>query len=114
MEKTRNKNLGRLKMVINENRGIRYETIETQSEIEGTLSFNDKRIVLKGRLALEKMTNSWKFGKQIQIVLFGQVLKIEPRSKNNGFDRIEIAIPFEMGKDLFSKFNKIIENDTKN
>lgn len=97
-------------MEINEDRGVKYETVKSEQEIEGTFCFENKRMVLKGILALEKMTNSWKFGKQIQIVLFGKNLKIETRSNNKNYNRIEIAIPFEIGKNLFKQFNQIIEN----
>jgi hypothetical protein len=103
-----------MKEKIKEDRGIKYETIEMEKEIEATCSFEDKRIVFTGILALEKMSNSWKFGKQIQIVLFGKNIKIEHRSRNNGNDRIEIAIPFVLGEELLRKFIRLIDREKEN
>jgi len=87
-----------------------FEIVETEVPIEATASFGDERIVMKGTLALEKMMDSYKWGNQIQIVLFGKEDVIrEARANNKGFNRIEIALPLDVGEKLFSEFSKILE-----
>jgi hypothetical protein len=89
--------------------GVKYEIVESNDKIESTVSMNNDRIIYNGKVAFEKMSGSYKFGKQIQIVVFTKDVKIENRTFNNGFERIEIAIPYELGKIMFKEFIKKID-----
>lgn len=95
-----------MKIKTNEHNGAKYEIVESEKEIEATVCFGDKRIVLQGLLSIEKMSNSYKFGKQIQFVVYGKNIKVESRAINKGFNRIEIAIPFELGEEMIKEFVK--------
>jgi len=93
----------------NSENGVEYDIVETINPVESTCSVADKRIVIDGKVALETMNNSWKFGKQIQIVAYGKVKAVEQRAANRGYDRIEIALPYEVGKELILELAKKLE-----
>lgn len=93
---------------------VDFDIVEavTETPIEATVGIGDERIVVKGNIALEKMTNSNVWGNQIQIVLFGkEAIVREKRANNTGFNRIEIALPMELGKELFEEFNELLKED---
>ena len=94
-----------MKKIKNNKNGVSYDGYETDGHLEATICFGEKRVVIAGKLALENMSGSWKFGKQIQIVLWGNNVKVEQRADNSGFSRVEIAIPYEEGKKLFEAFS---------
>lgn len=98
-------------MEVRQDRGVEYNSVVSDKEIEGSCSYEEKRLIFKGKVSFELMKNSWKFGKQIQVVLFGKDLKFETRSPNANYNRIEIAIPFEIGKKLLEEFGEVLKNE---
>lgn len=80
------------------------ELSTTKTVVEGTASFRDKRIVFKGRFTIDRTKCSWKFGNQIQFVLWcREPIKIEQRAQNDGYNRIEIAMSEKMGYNILSE-----------
>lgn len=62
--------------------------------VEATVSFAAKRMVFRGTLTIDRQGKSYKFGDQLQIHLFTRDLPtFETRAMQNGYSRIEIAIP---------------------
>ena len=66
---------------------------------EATVSYGDTRLVFEGQVVFEKTQGSFKFGEQFQIVLWTKNLPLtEERAINDGYSRIEIALPLEVGE----------------
>lgn len=107
-----------IKETDNSDRGVDYKGVQTNQSFDGTMTNGSDKFTLNGKISLEIMQNSWKFGKQIQIVVFGKSVTKGTRANNNGWERIEIAMPFEVGKSLFEQFHNNVlsqeENDNAN
>ena len=101
--------MGNVSLKKNSENGVDYDIVETNSASESTATVGARKIVYVGKVAFETMSNSWKFGKQIQIVVFGKIKTIESRANNRGYERIEIALPYEVGKELILEMAKKLE-----
>jgi len=99
------------------NRDIKFNISETIENCDGTIAIGDELITLNGKVAIEKQEGSNKWGDQLQFVLYGNQCKKENRAVGTtGFNRIEIEIPFQLGKELildFAKRNLGIEGSKK-
>lgn len=75
-----------------------HELATSQVPVEATVAYGNKRLVFRGLCTVDKTQGSWKFGEQIQLVLWTkEKVKVENRAENNGYNRIEIALPKEIG-----------------
>lgn len=88
----------------NNHNGVTYKGVRLVTPIEATVcTDNQAKVVFKGELSLEEMTGSWKFGQQFQIVLRGKPVRIQQRNPSE-YQRIEIALPLNVGRLLLSEF----------
>ena len=73
-----------------------YEIYEFPREVEATVCFDNDRFVFKGVFTVDRTKSSWKFWDQLQFVLHGKIPVIkEKRARNDGWNRIEIALPLQ-------------------
>lgn len=85
-----------------------YPVATSNGNHEATVAFNKKsksfRFVFDGEISIDRTKGSWKFGDQIQFVLWTtNPVKIEKRaflSNKNNYNRIEIAVPLSVGKKM--------------
>jgi hypothetical protein len=93
-------------------KGIEISELSTSGiPVEGTIAFGNRRVVFKGLVTIDKTKGSWKFGEQIQFVLWTKdPVRIEERADNDGYNRIEIALPLGMGKRMLKEAH---ENTTE-
>jgi len=107
---------------INESKwGIKYHIIETTTPVTSTTAFgiepNDRRITIKGNIALEKTSDSQVYGDEIQIVIYDptDTPLISTRAKTyKKFSRVEIEIPKDTGVALIESFCKRVLNKSNN
>ena len=84
-----------------EDNGVTYTELARLNNIEATVAYDDKRIVLKGCLTIDIQHGSYKYGPQLQIHLFTGTQPIfEERREHKKFTRIEIAAPEHEGADF--------------
>lgn len=95
----------------NNHNGISYDGVKLVNPIEATFTHGiNQKWVLEGTISLERMTGSWKFGDQLQIVVYGNKIRQQVRVSNNkGYERIEIALPLNIGKELLSNMVNILK-----
>jgi hypothetical protein len=88
----------------NKHNGVTYQGVKIPVPIEATVCGDSKsKVVFKGQLTLEKMTGSWKFGNQLQIVIRGKPVRVQKRNPSD-YERIEIALPLDWGLRLITMF----------
>lgn len=87
------------------NGNIEFDIVETATKHDTTIAFGNKRLVLKGNVSIEQMKGSQRWGDQVQIVAYGKELIEEVRaSGTTGYNRVEIALPKEIGEALIKAF----------
>ena len=89
--------------------GLRINELAKYSRpVEATVAFGDKRLVFKGFFVIDTTKGSWKFGDQVQLVLWSRDLPDEElRAENDDYSRIEIALPLDSIGTLESALKKL-------
>jgi hypothetical protein len=87
------------------------EIYKCRYPIEATVAFSGKRLVFKGNFTIDITGGSWKFGNQIQFVMWtkNNILQ-EERAINDGYNRIEIALPINEIHDI-KKYIELTEKE---
>lgn len=92
---------------IERDRGMEYLTLaKSPVDVDATVSWGKQRLTFHGTVCIEKAKGSYKYNKglELQLVLFSHDLpKLDTRAKNRGCSRIEINLPFNIGRALLEK-----------
>lgn len=88
-----------------ESKGAVFHNFRSTTLVEAVISVGKKRIVLKGYPQVTVMTDSWKFGDQIQFGLYAskdQKVRVESRNESE-WNTVEIAVSMASGQELLTK-----------
>ena len=82
-----------------EHLGVNYTHLRLNKIVDGVISHDNHRYVVKGYPKITIMKNSYKFGNQIQFSLCSSKnsFKNEDRNTYSNWDTLEINIPFDDG-----------------
>jgi len=106
-----------IKSVVVTDNGVTFKNFTGSGQNDALATLPDERIVLNGTPKIVIMDGSWKFGKQIQFQLITpREVKptIEDRHDYSNYNRIEIDMPYEKGKELIKAVYKEIMEEEKN
>lgn len=87
-----------------------WEIAKFPEKVTATVSYGQgNRLVFEGTLTIDRTHNSWKFGDEIQLVLYTREWPThEKRAKHDGYNRIEIPIPLVKAGTFFESALKKI------
>ena len=92
-------------MAVTEYKGCKFPPLaRCPVPVEATVCYANQRITIEGELRFDRTEGSWKYGSQFQIHLFTKNLpKFDKRAENNGYTRIEIAVPLKLAGPLLEE-----------
>lgn len=86
---------------------VGYEIIESSDPVECALTVGEDKYVLNGKPAIETMSNSYKYGDQVQLTVFnkiGSTVKKGRVAYATKYDRMEIFFDRKQFIELVSEF----------
>lgn len=90
-----------------EHYGVTFNYLQTHSKHDAHCTLTDEeKVLINGPVSFEIVDGSWKYGKEIRITVFGPPQMRCRVTNNKGYGRIDISLPFEIGREMIKRFNE--------
>jgi hypothetical protein len=93
--------------------GCKIENVATTSkDVTFTFSYGDKRFTVKGPLSIVRTKGSWKYGDETHLTIHTlEQPVLQDRAANNGYTRLEVAMPTEEFERLLQNYRKTLDRN---